>query len=63
MLLYMLYAFSFSIDSLLWVYLRISYATFASSDTGVYVFKHIYSKAYTYSLFIVASFQSWLYNL
>lgn len=57
----MLYAFSFFIHNLLWVYLRISCATFASSGTGVYVFMHMYSKAY--SLFIVASFLSSLYNL
>lgn len=33
--LYMLYAFYFLIHSLLWVYLRISFTTYASSDTGV----------------------------
>lgn len=34
-MLYMLDAFYFLIHSLLWVYLRISFTTYASSDTGV----------------------------
>lgn len=36
-MLYMLDAFYFLIHSLLWVYLRISFTTYASSDTGVCV--------------------------
>lgn len=36
-MLYMLDAFYFLIHSLLWVYLRISFTTYASSDTGVSV--------------------------
>lgn len=43
----MLYVFYFYIHSLLWVYLKISYATCSPSDTGIYVLKHMYVKAYT----------------
>lgn len=57
----MLYAFYFLIHSLLWVYLKISFTTYASSDTGVCVyvcvFMHVYGKTCTCSLQIVASFQ------
>lgn len=41
-----IYAVCF-IHNLLWVYLRFSQATFVSSDTGLYVFKHMCGKANT----------------